>query len=70
MNQRRKYEWLNAGQTVTLANKSTYTAEEDGVYVLFDNGSVIGPYKNYEEAEQATDSAVNSWLNAARTSFH
>ena len=70
MNQRRKYEWLSAGQSTVFANGTIYTAKKDGVYVLFENGSALGPYANYEEAEQATDSAVNSWLNMARTTFH
>jgi len=70
MNQRRTYQHLSAGESTTLANGTTYKAEKQGVYVLFENGSVLGPYANYEEAEQATDSAVNSWLNISRTAFH
>lgn len=66
MNQRRTYQHLSAGESTTLANGATYTADKQGVYVLFDNGSVLGPYKNYDAAEQAADDTVNSWLMLAR----
>lgn len=66
MNQRRIYKHLAQGEAITLANGAPYTADKPGVYVLFDNGSVIGPYANYEEAEQSASATVNSWQMIAR----
>jgi hypothetical protein len=66
MNQRRTYQHLSAGESTTLANGSTYTADKPGIYVLLENGSVLGPYRDYDAAEQAADETVNSWLMLAR----
>ncbi|KPL90012.1 hypothetical protein [Herpetosiphon geysericola] len=58
---KRTYEYLNQGQIVTLANGYRYTAKRAGIYILFANGSVLGPYANYEDAEQAASATVNDW---------
>ena len=59
--QRRTYRHLSAGEAITLANGATYTADKPGVYILFDNGSVLGPYANYDEAEQSASATVIEW---------
>lgn len=61
MNQKREFKYLAKGEIVTLANGYRYTAKQAGIYVLFDNGSVLGPYRDYDEAEQSASATVNDW---------